>query len=94
MAGYAEAMNLVFASHADISITENHIKQLHLILLSHSEKDDRHRGEYKKLPNNVEAFDAEGKRTRYTIAKEFKGDKTVREMKLQPGMHILVYNME
>jgi Fic family protein len=61
VAGYAEAMNLVFASHADIPITENHIKQLHQILLNHSEKDDRHRGEYKKLPNNVEAFDADGK---------------------------------
>jgi Fic family protein len=61
VAGYADAMNLIFTSHADIPITENLIKQLHQILLNHSEKDDRHRGEYKKLPNNVEAFDADGK---------------------------------
>src|SRR5207302_1233043 len=26
----------------------------------HSEKDKRHRGEYKKLPNHVEAFDEHG----------------------------------
>ena len=61
VAGYAEAMNLVFESFADIPITENHIKQLHQILLKYSSKDSRHRGEYKKLPNNVEAFDADGK---------------------------------
>jgi Fic family protein len=34
-------------------VTENHIKQLHRVLLGHSEKDERHRGEYKKLPNDV-----------------------------------------
>ncbi|MBA4387067.1 MAG: Fic family protein [Verrucomicrobia bacterium] len=61
VAGYAEAMNLVFESFADIPITENHIKQLHQLLLQYSSKDTRHRGEYKKLPNNVEAFDAKGK---------------------------------
>ncbi len=62
VAGYAEAMNLVFESYADILVTENHIKQLHQITLKHSSKDTRHRGDYKKLPNNVEAFDAAGKR--------------------------------
>lgn len=58
--GYAEAMHLVFESFADIPITENHIKQLHQILLKHVAKDVWHRGEYKKLPNSVEAFDADG----------------------------------
>lgn len=62
VAGYADAMNLVFDSPGDIPITENHIKQLHHVLLKHSTKDARHKGEYKKLPNNVEAFDATGKR--------------------------------
>ena len=61
VAGYAEAMNLVFESFADIPVTENQIKQLHQILLRYSSKDTRHRGEYKKLPNRVEAFDADGK---------------------------------
>ena len=61
VAGYAEAMNLVFESFWDIPITENHIKQLHRILLQYSSKDTRHRGEYKKLPNHVEAFDQNGK---------------------------------
>ncbi len=61
VAGYAEVMDAVFDSHADIPLTENYIKQLHAMLLRHSTKDERHRGEYKKLSNNVEAFDADGK---------------------------------
>ncbi|MEW6079173.1 MAG: Fic family protein [Thermodesulfobacteriota bacterium] len=61
VAGYAAAMNLVFESYEDIQLTENHIKQLHRILLQFSSKDIRHRGEYKKLPNHVEAFDQNGK---------------------------------
>jgi Fic family protein len=61
VAGYADAMELVFSSFADIPLTENHIRQLHKILLKYSSKDVRHAGEYKKLPNSVEAFDAEGK---------------------------------
>lgn len=61
VAGYAEAMNTIFDHYMDISITENHIKQLHQILLRHSTKDTRHAGEYKKVSNNVEAFDETGK---------------------------------
>ncbi len=61
VAGYAEAMETVFQSWAEIAVTENHIKQLHRDLLRHSSKDERHRGDYKKLPNNVVAFDENGR---------------------------------
>ena len=61
VAGYAETMETIFHSFDDIPITENHLKQLHRDLLRYSQKDERHRGEYKKLPNNVVAFDADGK---------------------------------
>lgn len=61
VAGYAEIMNTVFQHYADIPLTENYIKQLHRYLLQYSEKDNRHRGEYKKHTNHVEAFDADGK---------------------------------
>ena len=61
VAGYAETMETIFHSFDDIPITENHLKQLHRDLLRYSHKDERHRGEYKKLPNNVVAFDADGK---------------------------------
>lgn len=61
VAGYAEVMETVFHAWQDIPITENHIKQLHRDLLQHSTKDERHRGGYKTLRNDVGAFDAEGK---------------------------------
>jgi Fic family protein len=61
VAGYAQVMETVFQSWADIPVTESHLKQLHRDLLRHSEKDQRHRGEYKTLRNDVGAFDADGK---------------------------------
>lgn len=61
IAGYAAAMDTVFSNFEAIPVTENYIKQLHAILLKYSRKDTRHRGEYKKLPNSVEALDASGK---------------------------------
>ncbi len=60
VAGYAEAMDLVFQSYDDLHLTENHIRQLHQVLLRHSNKDERHRGSYKTLPNHVIAKDAQG----------------------------------
>lgn len=60
VAGYAELMELVFSSWQDIPFNENHIKQLHQILLRHSEKDARHRGQYKTNSNSVAAFDESG----------------------------------
>ena len=61
VAGYAEVMETVFASWADIPPTENHIRQLHRDLLRYSDKDERHRGGYKTASNSVAAFDADGK---------------------------------
>jgi Fic family protein len=62
VAGYAELMDLLFSSWEEIPFNENHVKQLHQILLRHSEKDARHRGQYKTNSNNVVAFDASGTR--------------------------------
>jgi len=61
VAGYADVMETVFQSWAEIPITENHIKQLHRDLLAHSQKDERHRGNYKTNSNSVAAFDETGK---------------------------------
>lgn len=60
VAGYAEVMETVFAHADSITLTENHIKQLHRDLLQYSEKDERHRGNYKTNTNHVSAFDADG----------------------------------
>ena len=61
VAGYAEVMETIFENFSEIPVTENYIKQLHAALLRHSDKDSRHRGEYKKHSNNVEAFNPNGK---------------------------------
>lgn len=60
VAGYAEVMETIFSAYEAISFTENHIRQLHRDLLAHSIKDARHRGAYKTLSNNVEAFNEQG----------------------------------
>lgn len=61
VAGYADAMDMIFESYESITLTENHIKQLHGVLLKYSSKDQDHRGHYKKVPNHVEAFGPDGK---------------------------------
>lgn len=61
VAGYAEVMNLIFENYREMSLSENTIKQLHQVLLKFSSKDIRHRGDYKKLNNHVEAFGPDGK---------------------------------
>jgi Fic family protein len=61
VAGYADVMNTIFQHYSKIPLTENYIKQFHRDLLKYSERDARHRGEYKKNINHVEAFDADGK---------------------------------
>ena len=61
VAGYAETMEQIFQSWEYIPLTENHVRQLHRDLLRHSDKDERHRGNYKTSPNSVAAFDEHGK---------------------------------
>lgn len=61
VAGYAEVMDMIFEGYESITVTENHIKQLHGVLLKYTAKDDDHRGKYKKVNNHVEAYDADGK---------------------------------
>jgi Fic family protein len=59
VAGYAEVMDLVFQSWEELTLTENHLSQLHALMLKYSDKDEHHRGHYKKLPNNVIAYDGD-----------------------------------
>jgi Fic family protein len=60
VAGYADAMTMIFEGYEAITSTENHIKQLHGVLLKYSGKDQDHRGHYKKVTNHVEAFGPDG----------------------------------
>jgi len=61
VAGYRDLMETIFNNWQNIPLTENHLKQLHKTLLQYSQRDDRHRGEYKRINNNVEARDENGR---------------------------------
>ncbi|MBO0953306.1 Fic family protein [Fibrella forsythiae] len=53
--GYYEALDLILEHAREIDLTEAYLKQLHGILLRYSDKDQRHRGGYKNLSNQVVA---------------------------------------
>ncbi len=59
--GYYELLSNVFDAWRTLSFSESSIKHFHKELLKYVEKDERHRGEYKKGENSVKMFDADGK---------------------------------
>jgi Fic family protein len=60
VAGYLEMLELVLESFRDIPIKESTILQMHGDMLKYSEKDARHKGQYKFGSNRVEAKDQSG----------------------------------
>ncbi len=60
IAGYLECLELIFQHYMDIPIRESTILKLHNDMLTYSEKDTRHKGEYKFGSNRVEAKDQSG----------------------------------
>lgn len=58
--GYYEVLQNVFDSYSDIDLTENAILHLHNQLLKYSDKDERHKGQYKHLENEVQMKDQSG----------------------------------
>ncbi|HMP74366.1 MAG TPA: Fic family protein [Kiritimatiellia bacterium] len=61
VAGYADAINLIFSSFNTLSLSEETIRNLHVRLMQFSAKDRKRAGKYKTEPNHIEAFDQEGK---------------------------------
>lgn len=59
--GYYELLENVFDSWKSLKFSESAIKHFHKELLKYVEKDEKHRGEYKKTENRVEMIDAAGK---------------------------------
>ena len=82
IAGYAETMEQIFQSWEYIPLTENHVHQLHRDLLRHSDKDEHHRGNYKTFPNNVAAFDEQGRQIGiiFETATPFDTPRLMREL--------------
>ncbi|MFT5407880.1 MAG: Fic family protein [Verrucomicrobiales bacterium] len=61
VAGYAYVMESIQTAWPELRVSENILLQLHRDLLRYSDKDERHRGNWKSLDNHVAAFDADGK---------------------------------
>jgi Fic family protein len=59
--GYFELLRNVFDVWESIRFSENAIKHLHKELLKYAEKDEKHRGEYKRKENKVMMVDSSGK---------------------------------
>ncbi len=59
--GYAELLQTIFDDFRAIPLEERFVKQLHGILLRHSEADAWHRGAYKTNDNHVEARHPDGR---------------------------------
>lgn len=53
--GYFDAFDIISESFSDIDISESSVKNLHNILMKHSQKDQWHKGKYKQHSNAVEA---------------------------------------
>ena len=82
VAGYAETMEQIFQSWEYIPLTENHVRQLHRDLLRHSDKDERHRGNYKTAANSVAAFGEQGQQIGvvFETATPFDTPRLMREL--------------
>ncbi|HEY3275020.1 MAG TPA: Fic family protein [Syntrophorhabdaceae bacterium] len=59
--GYYELLHNVFDPWKSIKFSESTVKHFHNQLLKYVGKDQRHRGDYKKIENTVEMFDQNGK---------------------------------
>lgn len=59
--GYLDTIKELFESWGAMKFSENIIRHIHASALKYSEKDSRHKREYKFAPNRVEAVDATGK---------------------------------
>src|SRR3989338_2337251 len=60
VSGYYELLENVFDSWKRISFSESTIKHFHKELLKYAEKDEQHRGEYKKRENQVQMINEVG----------------------------------
>lgn len=61
IAGYLECLQHIFEHHESMNLSESVILQLHHDMLTHSERDHHHKGQYKLGSNRVEAKDHHGR---------------------------------
>jgi|LakMenEpi03Aug12_release.lakeMendotaPanAssembly.Ray.scaffolds.fasta_scaffold26428_5 Fic family protein len=89
VAGYADAIRLVLDSWNSLTVSEEHLRQLHTVLLQHSAKGDKDhhlRGEYKRVPNHVAVVDESGE-MKGTILETSSPAETPRKMERLLGWY-------
>ncbi len=57
VSGYYELLKNVFDSWEALSFSESAIKHFHNEMLKYASKDERHKGDYKKIENDVKMYD-------------------------------------
>lgn len=81
VAGYYDTLETIIAHHSDVDLTVSNIHTLHHLLLKYSAKDDRHRGRYKELSNQVVASYPDGtKRVIFNTTEPFLVEKEMLEL--------------
>ncbi len=80
--GYFDTMDLISKSCENINLTENHIKNLHNILMKYSSKDEWHKGNYKVHSNAVEASFPDGTKQIIFLTTEagFATEEAIRQL--------------
>jgi Fic family protein len=81
-AGYYEGLNRVLSLTKETSLTEDHIKELHSILLMHSKKDSWHAGKYKVSANNLVLSNQDASSTTKTLQTASPADTPTRMAEL------------
>jgi Fic family protein len=88
VAGYADAIHRVLDTWDSITVSEEHLRQLHAVLLQHSGNGEAHQlgGEYKRIPNHVAVVDESGEPTGLVLETSSPAE-TPRKMERLLGWH-------
>ena len=79
--GYYDTLETIIENAQDIDLTLSNIHTLHNLLLKYSNKDDRHRGKFKKLTNKVVANYPDGTtRVVFNTTEPFLVEKEMTEL--------------
>jgi Fic family protein len=79
--GYYEALELILDQFEHIELSNSNIKSLHNVLMKHSEKDQQHKGGFKKFTNKVVANYPDGTvRTIFNTTEPYLVDKEMDEL--------------
>ncbi len=96
LVGYFETLEVITENFNEIDISVSNIKSLHNLLLKHSQKDEWHRGDYKKLCNALEITHADNTKqivfesTKTGLATEIAMENLINWYNAESEVHALV----